>query len=235
MSLGILGGMSWSSTIEYYRLLNLGIHDARGKQYSADLVIASVDFQKIIDLQVKNHWNEAGKILGEKAQGLKQAGATTLLIASNTMHRVLNVVTDSCDLPVLNIFDAVAGSLKKNSIRKAGLLGTRYTMTDPFFVTEYKNRGVSIVAPERGDAKQINEIIFRELIHGTVTEQSRKQLLEISERLIAQGAEAVILGCTELSLLIDNSPGTMQLPFLDTTKLHVEMALKWLLDQPNCR
>lgn len=233
MTLGILGGMSWSSTLEYYRLLNQGIHAVRGKQHSADVMIASVDFQQIIDLQVKNHWNEAGALLSLKARGLQRSGAGALMIASNTMHRVLDHVTASSDLPILNIFDGVATALRDAGIQKAGLLGTRYTMSDPFFKTQYQTRDIAIITPETDDAKKINEIIFRELIHGTVMDRSRFQLNEMSMRLLDRGAEAIVLGCTELPLLTKNELQNPQLPFFDTTHIHVEMGLKWLLNQPN--
>lgn len=237
MTLGILGGMSWASTLEYYRLLNESIQATRGKQHSADLLVASVDFQKIIEFQVRNQWDEAGQFLRLRAESLEQSGAKALLIASNTMHRVVDHVTSGLSIPVLNIFDAVAASLQTRGIKRAGLLGTRYTMNDPFFREEYRKRGIVIVVPDSADAAAINGIIFRELIHGTTTETSRVAVKNIAERLTQKGADGIILGCTELPLLFStiekSSKSFSQAMFFDTTELHVAMALKWFADQPN--
>lgn len=228
MALGILGGMSWTSTASYYRLINHGFHAAKGKQHSADLLLSSVDFQTIIDLQVQNKWLEAGEILADRAKNLVGSGAEALLIASNTMHKVLNVVEKDCAVPILNIFDAVSDAIRAANITTVGLLGTRYTMNDPYFVQEYKKRGITVISPDSADAKLINEIIFRELIHGTITDKSRGDLVNIAERLQKRGCGGVVLGCTELALLEPKS----DVMFFDSTELHCNMAIRWLTSQP---
>ena len=226
-SLGIIGGMSWVSTAEYYRQLNRAVGTARGRQHSADLWLASVDFQEIVDAQVSGAWDQAGELLAEKARGLERAGAGAFLIASNTMHKVLAQVKNAVAIPPLDIFDATATAVLARGLVRVGLLGTRYTMSDGFFREEYRRRGVDVFVPEPDDAHSVNEIIFRELIHGIVTPESVTLYASVIGRLAAAGAEGVILGCTEINLLVPTAGGP--LPIFDTTALHVAAAAQWLL------
>jgi aspartate racemase len=226
-TLGIIGGMSWVSTQAYYRLVNEQVAAARGRQHSAELLVASVDFQPIVDAQARGDWARAGEILADRGRALERAGATVFLIASNTMHLVYDAVRTAVSIPGLDIFDATAGALRGSGMRRVGLLGTRYTMSHPFFVEAYARRGVEVLVPKADDAKLVNEIIFRELIHGRVEAASVARYRDVVARLGAAGAEAVVLGCTQISLLL--KPGDTELPLFDTTALHASMAAGWLL------
>lgn len=223
--LGLLGGMSWVSTEHYYRGLNEGVSAARGRQHSAELLLASVDFQPIVDLQVKGDWSATGAILAERARGLERGGAGAFLIASNTMHLVYEQVREAVSIPGLDIFDASAAAVTARGLREVGLLGTRYTMSHAFYRDQYEKRGVKIRVPQGEDARRVNEIIFRELIHGVVKESSRDFYRGVVERL---GGDGVILGCTEIGILLKDGD-IKGLPVIDTTKAHVAAGLSWLL------
>lgn len=221
--------MSWASTQDYYRLINQKIQAHRGRQNSAEILISSVNFQEIIDFQVKNQWGLAGNLLAAKAKNLEQAGASAFLIASNTMHKTLTDILKHVKMPVLNIFDGTSNSIREKNFKHVGLLGTRYTMNDPFFKAEYAKRGISTITPNMADATKINEIIFKELIHGIVKDESRVALRTISQRLVDEGAEGVILGCTELPLLVELKKESVH--YFDTTEIHADMAVKWLISR----
>ena len=229
VKLGILGGMSWVSTQDYYRVINEKIGQALGRQHSAELVIASVDFQQVVDAQVRGDWNHAGAILTEHAQALERAGARAFLVASNTMHRVIAQVEEAVNIPALNIFDATTAAILRSGKKRLGLLGTRYTMDHPFYRTEYERRGVNVIVPDAEDARKVNEIIFRELIHNVVRPESSQIYREIVERLVSRGVDGVILGCTEIGLLLKAEGSTVTL--FDTSTLHASMAADWLLRQ----
>ncbi|NBQ52285.1 MAG: amino acid racemase [Proteobacteria bacterium] len=237
-TLGIIGGLSWASTQQYYRLINEEINRVRGRQASAQLLIRSIDFQPVIDAQVRNDWNAAGAFLCEAARDLERGGAKAFLIASNTMHLVYNQVCDAVSIPGLNIFDATAGQITAKGLHKVGLLGTRYTMSLSFFREEYARRGIDVIVPEAKDAARVNAVIFKELIHNQVRPESQKLIWDVMARLRDAGADGVILGCTELELLItedsvnsNDDPG--KLPIFDTTVHHTKVAAEWLLS--GCR
>ena len=227
VKLGILGGMSWVSTLDYYRLINEKIGRALGRQHSAELLIASVDFQSIIDAQVRGDWIHAGAILAGHAQALERAGASAFLVASNTMHRVIAQVEEAVNIPSLNIFDATAAEIMRSGKKRLGLLGTRYTMDHPFYRSEYERRGIDVIVPDAEDARKVNEIIFRELIHNVVRSESSHIYREIVERLVSRGVDGVILGCTEIGLLLKAEASDVTL--FDTSALHASMAVDWLL------
>ncbi len=229
-TLGILGGMSWASTLHYYRAINAAVHAARGRQHSADLLVASVDFQPIIDAQAKDDWDRAAGILADKARGLERAGAGAFLIASNTMHRVLAPVCAAVGIPALDIFDAAAAAVRDAGLRRVGLLGTRYTMSHEFYRREYEVRGLEVLVPAAGDARRVNEIIFKELIHDRALPASAAFFRDVVGRLAAAGAEGVILGCTEIGMLLDpRNPQDAAVPLFDTTALHAALGAKWLM------
>ena len=233
-TLGIIGGLSWASTHQYYRLINEEINRARGRQSSAQLLIRSVDFQPVIDAQVRNDWNAAGDLLCDAARDLERGGAKAFLIASNTMHLVYEQVCRSVAIPGLNIFDATATKIKAKGLQKLGLLGTRYTMNLKFFREEYASRGIDVLVPKAKDASRINEIIFKELIHNQVKPASQETMREVIATLRQSGAEGVILGCTELELLLDDKSRTSNsdsgsLEIFDTTASHAHAAVDWLL------
>ena len=233
-TLGIIGGLSWASTQQYYRLINEEINRARGRQASAQLLIRSIDFQPVIDAQVRNDWNAAAALLCDAAEDLERGGAKAFMIASNTMHLVYDRVRDAVGIPGLNIFDAVATKIHEKNLRKVGLLGTRYTMNLSFFREEYDRRGVDVIVPQPQDAARINEVIFKELIHNQVKPESQEILRVVMEGLSDAGAEGVILGCTELELLLQGKTENARLhntdiPVFDSTAIHAQAAVQWLL------
>lgn len=230
--LGIIGGMSWSSTVEYYRLINQTVNKERGRQRSAEIIIASVDFQPIVDAQVKGDWASAGNRLAERAQDLAKAGASAFLIASNTMHKVYDQVRRSVTIEGLNIFDATAAAVHAARCSRVGLLGTRYTMSDHFYRDEYSARGITIVTPRPDDSVRVNDIIFKELIHNTIRPESADFFRGVTQRLADAGVQGVILGCTEISLLLQQE--AVDVPLFDTTALHAAEGAKWLLGRSTC-
>lgn len=228
-TLGVLGGMSWESTATYYKQLNEGVRDARGGLHSAPLIVHSVDFAAIAALQKAGEWAAAGDLLARAALGLQRAGAQALLLATNTMHKVAPAIEAAVDIPLLHIGDAVGQALRESGVNRAALLGTRFTMQEDF----YRNRlarqyGIRVLLPDADAMAEIDRIIFAELCRGEFLHASRDYYLAVLEHLRDDGAEAAILGCTEIGLLLEgvNSP----LPLIDSTEQHVAMGLKWLLN-----
>ncbi|XVU23573.1 aspartate/glutamate racemase family protein [Actinoplanes sp. CA-054009] len=222
--LGLLGGMSWESTDYYYQRLNRGVRERLGGLHSAHSVTYTVDFAEVERMQVAGAWDEAGKFLGECARKLERAGAEGLILCTNTMHRVVDDIQDAIDIPVLHIADGTARALTADGIQDVALLGTRYTMEQDFYRKRLETKGLNVVVPDQEDRDTVHRIIFDELCQGRVEDGSRRTYLHILEKL---EAEAVIFGCTEIGLLLnqDQSP----LPVYDTTLLHVEAALDWML------
>lgn len=226
--LGILGGMSWESTASYYRLLNQGVREQLGGLHSAPLLLHSVNFAEIAELQRRADWQAAGELLARAAQGLQQAGATALLLATNTMHKVAPAIEAAVDIPLLHIGDAVGQALQRQGLRRAALLGTRFTMQEDFYRQRLAERfGIEVITPDTAQMAEIDRVIFAELCQGQFLLPARDFYLDCLRTLQEQGAEAAILGCTEIGLLLDglNAP----LPLLDSTELHVAMGLEWML------
>lgn len=226
-TLGVLGGMSWESTAVYYRLFNQGVRARLGGQHSAKLLLASVDFAEIVARQHAGDWRGAGQQLAELAAGLQNAGADAILIATNTMHKVAEQVQAAIDVPLLHIGDVVADALLAAGVRCAGLLGTRYTMEQPFLIDHLRQRGLDILVPDADARADVHRIIFDELCQGEVRNVSRETYQRIIQQLAADGAQAVILGCTEICLLL--GPNDACLPLYDTAALHVDAGLNWAL------
>ncbi len=226
-TLGVLGGMSWESTAVYYRLFNQGVRARLGGQHSAKLLLASVDFAEIVARQHAGDWRGAGQQLAELAAGLQNAGADAILIATNTMHKVAEQVQAVIDVPLLHIGDVVADALLAAGVRCAGLLGTRYTMEQPFLIDHLRQRGLDILVPDADARADVHRIIFDELCQGEVRNVSRETYQRIIQQLAADGAQAVILGCTEICLLL--GPNDACLPLYDTAALHVDAGLNWAL------
>ncbi|MCE8042987.1 aspartate/glutamate racemase family protein [Halomonas desiderata] len=227
-TIGLLGGMSWESTVSYYRALNEGVKAALGGFHSAKLCLYSVDFAEIERLQHAGDWDATAEILSRAARSVEAAGADFLLIGTNTMHKVAPEIEASITIPLLHIADATAQRLAADGIRRVGLLGTRFTMEQDF----YKGRiaegfGIEVLVPDAAQRDLVHEVIYHELCLGQVKETSRQRYLEIIESLREQGAEAVILGCTEIALLVQQSHTTV--PLYDTTAIHAEEAVKWAL------
>ena len=231
-TLGIIGGMSWESTATYYRLLNEGVRTRLGGLHSAPLLLHSVDFAQIAAMQKAGEWNAAGALLGAAAQGLERAGATALLLATNTMHKVAAAIESAVTIPLLHIGDAVGAQLQAQGVRKAALLGTRFTMREPFYRERLAERfGLQLLVPSNAEMDEIDRVIFAELCRGEIRPEAKAFYLDCLARLQTAGAEAAILGCTEIGLLISAQDTT--LPLIDSTEAHVEMGLEWMLDGPH--
>jgi len=232
-TLAVLGGMSWESTLVYYRLLNQGVARRFGGLHSAPLLLHSVDFAGIEALQRAGDWAEAGRRLGAAAHRLKLAGAEGLLIATNTMHLVADQVREASGLPLLHIGDATGAALRAQGHATVGLLGTRFTMEQDFLRCHLQqHHGITTLTPEPAERDTVHRVIYEELCRGVVTDASRAAYLRIIERLAGRGCTAVALACTEIGLLLpEGTPAA--LPLFDTTALHAAAAVDWMLnDRP---
>lgn len=228
-TIGLLGGMSWESTAAYYRALNTGVNQALGGLHSAEIVLYSVDFAPIEQRLANGDWPILGEILVDAARRIQRAGADFLLIGTNTMHKVAPAIELAISIPLLHIADATAERLVQDGVKTVGLLGTAPTMEQHFYKGRLTDRfGLEVVVPEKEDRKTVNDVIFQELCHGTIRDASRERYQGIVERLSAAGAEAVILGCTEIGMLIGQADTTAKL--YDTTAIHVERAVAWALE-----
>lgn len=226
--LGLLGGMSWESTVEYYRLINRGVGSRLGGLHSAPLLIHSVDFAGIAARQQQGDWAGAGAQLADAARGLERAGAAALLLCTNTMHHVAPIIEGAVGVPLLHIVDPTGAALQAAGVRRAALLGTRYTMELPFWRDRLAARyGVELVVPGEEERAEVHRVIYEELCRGIVSDASRASYGRIIDGLRATGAEAVILGCTEITLLIGAADSP--LPVFDTTALHAHAAVELLV------
>ena len=226
-TVGLLGGMSWESTALYYKLINEGIRDARGGLASADILMRSLDFQSVVDLQRANRWDDAAGILANAARGLRTAGADCILICTNTMHLVAPQVKAACDVPMIHIIDETALALKAAQYRRPLLLATRYTMEHGFYAEQMRSQGLEVIIPDAADRAICHGVIFDELCQGLVTERSRQALIDMTARGKSMGADSVILGCTELGLSVN--PLVLPLPCFDSTHLHAAAAVAFAL------
>ena len=226
-TLGIIGGMSWESTQSYYRLINQGIKDELGNLHSADLLIHSVDFAPIGALQAQGAWNELGDIMVNSGKRLKAGGADGILIATNTMHKVAEQVQAATNLPLIHIADATADAIKQQGLTKIALLGTQFTMTEDFYKQRLIDAGLQVLIPDANARAEIHRIIYEELCQGQLLASSRQYYKQVIEDLAKQGAEGVILGCTEIGLLISQADSSI--PVFDTTAIHAAAAVEFLL------
>jgi len=226
-TIGLIGGMSWESTVTYYQILNKTVKQRLGGLHSAKILLYSVDFAQIEAFQAKGQWEESAEVLAQAAENLEKAGADFLVICTNTMHKVAPQVQRRVSVPLLHIAEATAEALKEAGISRVGLLGTRYTMTQDFYKAKLQERGIDVVIPEEAGVELVNRVIYEELCLGIVKEDSRRQFSAIIDSLKDQGAQGVILGCTEIGLLI--SQGDSSLPVFDTTYIHAEKAAMYAL------
>lgn len=226
-TIGILGGMSPESTVAYYRLITRTYMERFGDHGYPPVVIYSVSFQPYIDWPAAGAWDQVAAGLGEAAQRLESAGADFVVIATNTMHRVIDEVRAQVSLPVLSILDVVADAIEARRLARVGLLGTRFTMEQRFYHEALGRRGIGVITPPEEDRALVNHVIYNELVGGTIRAESRDAVTRVIARLAAQGAEGVILGCTELPLLVNEALAGM--PVLDTTRLHALAALEHAL------
>lgn len=223
-TIGLLGGMSWESTQSYYRMINEGVKHALGGLHSAKIVLYSVDFAEIEALQMRGDWRAAGDMLAHAAQSVEKAGADFLLICTNTMHKVAPAITSVISIPILHIADATADVLQADGISTVGLLGTRFTMEQSFYKDRLVAKGIKVVTPDQLQRNAVHRIIYEELCLGQIKDQSRQEYLAIISHLRGEGAQAVILGCTEISLLVGQSDTAT--PLYDTTAIHAQQAVK---------
>lgn len=230
-TLGIIGGMSYESTAWYYQLINKAINEQLGNSHSAKLMIASVDFEPIVQQQKSGDWQASGKVLAEQAQNLEKAGVNGILLATNTMHKVANDIKNAISVPFLHIVECMADELQANNINTIGLLGTEFTMQDGFYHTVLESRGIEVVTPDLSMQQQLHRIIFDELCHGKVLDESRTVFINAIKQLQSNDAQGVILGCTEIGLLInqDSHQTHSPLPTFDSTLVHVQKAVSWML------
>lgn len=228
--LGLIGGMSWESSAEYYRLINQGVRARLGGVRSARLVMWSFDFGEIEALQHAGRWDDAAGLLSDAARRLETAGAGLVLICTNTMHRMADTVQAALGVPLLHIADPTAERIAAAGLRRVGLLGTAFTMEQDFYKGRLTQRhGLEVLVPDAGDRALVHRVIYEELVQGRIDPASREAYRGVIARLVAQGAEAVILGCTEIMLLV--RPEDSAVPLFDTTALHAEAAVEWALQE----
>jgi aspartate racemase len=221
--IGMLGGMSWESSALYYRLANELVRERLGGLHSARCLLASVDFADIEELQAAGRWDEAGQLLAEVAKGLEAGGADLLLLCTNTMHKVADQVQAAIGIPLLHLADATAEAVRRAGLPTVGLLGTAFTMEQDFYRDRLAGHGLTVLVPPADDRAEVHRIIYDELCLGTVREESRQIYRDVIARLADAGAEGVILGCTEIELLV--SAADSRVPVFSTTRLHVEAAV----------
>jgi aspartate racemase len=226
-TLGLIGGMSWESTQLYYRAINQGVAERLGGLHSAQLVLWSVDFASIAKLQAESRWDEAGAAMADAARRVETAGAQTIVLCTNTMHKLAETIEAAVKIPLLHIADATATRLLRAKVTRVGLLGTRFTMEQDFYRNRLARHGISVVVPNEADRALVHRVIYDELCRGNVRDASREAYREVIGRLAAAGAEAVLLGCTEITMLVgrDDSP----LPLFDTTAIHAQAAVEFAL------
>ncbi len=227
-TLGLIGGMSWESTIPYYRQINQCVKQELGGLHSAKIVLVSVDFHEIEAMQRAGDWQAAGQVLAQAARGLHAAGAEAIVLCTNTMHKVASEIEAAAPIPLLHIADPCADAIKAQGLQCIGLLGTRFTMEQSFYKDRLVERhGLQVLTPDEADRATVHRIIYEELCLGQIKDESRLAYRAIIEKLVAQGAQAIILGCTEISLLIQ--PEHASVPLFDTTALHAHGAAMWAL------
>jgi aspartate racemase len=228
-TIGLIGGMSWESSLEYYRLINEYVRDKLGGLHSAKVVMVSFDFAEVAALQDEENWDATAGLLTGAARRLEQAGADVLLICTNTMHKVADRVQKNVTVPLLHIADATAKAIKTKGLRKVGLLGTKFTMEQSFYRERLTTKhGLEVIIPDENERRVVNHVIYDELCCGQVTPSSKETFCQIMQHLFANGAEGVILGCTEIDLLVNQQD--IQIPVFDTTVIHATAAARFALE-----
>ena len=221
-TIGLIGGMSWESTVTYYKIINETVKEKLGGLHSAKCILYSVDFQEIEECQANGNWEKSGEILGEAANNLEKAGVDFIVICTNTMHKVVNQIKEKISIPILHIAEMTAEKILEKGLKNIALLGTKYTMEQDFYKSKLIEKGINVIIPDKNDIEIINEVIYDELCLGTINSNSKKKFLEIVDKLRNKGAEGIILGCTEIGLLIKNED--TDVPLFDTAIIHAEQA-----------
>lgn len=226
-TIGLIGGMSWESTVAYYQAINLGVKERLGGLHSAKLVMISLDFAQIEAMQQKGDWLAAADVLIQAARRLEVSGADGFMICTNTMHKVADKIAAQVSIPLIHIADATGEVLKRKRIGKVGLLGTAFTMEHNFYKGRLAQHGLEVVIPNEEQRRVVHDVIYQELCRGEVRSESKQAYLEIVDDLVSDGAEAIILGCTEIGLLIQQADTVVQL--VDTTQIHAQAAVEFML------
>jgi len=227
-TIGLIGGMSWESSAEYYRIINQQVQKRLGGVHSAKCVMYSVDFAEIETLQHEDRWEEAADILRRAGESLASAGADFFVLCTNTMHQLLPAIEEDMDIPYLHIADATAEKIRERSLRTIGLLGTKFTMEGDFYRGRLESKfRLDVVIPDAEDREIVHNVIYEELVQGKIDADSKSKYLAIVDKLIDAGTEGIILGCTEIGLLIKD--GDRAVPFFDTTEIHAEAAVEYAL------
>ena len=221
-TIGLIGGMSWESTVTYYKIINEVIKEKLGGLHSAKCVLYSLDFQEIEECQANGNWEKSGEILGEAAYNLEKAGADFIVICTNTMHKVVDQIKEKISIPILHIAEMTAEKILEKGLENIALLGTKYTMEQDFYKSKLIEKGINVIIPDKNDVEIINKVIYDELCLGTINSDSKKKFLEIVDKLRSKEAEGIILGCTEIGLLIKNAD--TDVPLFDTAIIHAEQA-----------
>ncbi len=221
-TIGLIGGMSWESTVTYYKIINETVKEKLGGLHSAKCILYSVDFQEIEECQANGNWEKSGEILGEAANNLEKAGADFIVICTNTMHKVINQIKEKISIPILHIAEMTAEKILEKGLKNIALLGTKYTMEQDFYKSKLIEKEINVIIPDKNDIEIINKVIYDELCLGTINSNSKKKFLEIVDKLRSKGAEGIILGCTEIGLLIKNED--TDVPLFDTAVIHAEEA-----------
>lgn len=224
--IGLIGGMSWESSLEYYRLLNELVRQRSGGHHSAHCIMESVDFAEVERLQHKDDWHSLSRLMIQAARNLEKAGAECMVLCTNTMHRCYFDIVKNTDIPFLHIAQATGEKIEAHGLKKVLLLGTRFTMEGDFFKNYIlKQFNIEIVVPDSDDRETVHKTIYKELVHGNILDESRERFADIIDKAALKGAEGVILGCTEIPLLLESKD--VRIPVFDTTRLHVEFALEF--------
>ena len=221
-TIGLIGGMSWESTVTYYKIINETVKEKLGGLHSAKCILYSIDFQEIEECQANGNWEKSGEILGEAANNLEKAGADFIVICTNTMHKVVNQIKEKISIPILHIAEMTAEKILEKGLKNIALLGTKYTMEQDFYKSKLIEKEINVIIPDKNDIEIINKVIYDELCLGTINSNSKKKFLEIVDKLRNKGAEGIILGCTEIGLLIKNED--TDVPLFDTAIIHAEQA-----------
>jgi len=229
-TIGLLGGMSWESSIEYERIINTEVRRARGGVHSASLLLRSYDFGEIERLQAAGDWDGAGALLAADARHLQDAGAELIVLCTNTMHRCAAAIEAAIEVPFLHLADATAEAVTAAGLTDVALLGTRYTMEADFYRARLERHGLSVIVPDEPDLTLVHDVIYDELVQGVVSSVSQAAYLDVIERLVDRGARGVIAGCTEIELLV--GPDDVDVPYFPTTALHAQAAARWALAGP---
>ncbi|PTL90116.1 aspartate racemase [Halomonas litopenaei] len=226
-TIGLLGGMSWESTVSYYQVINRDVNRALGGHHSAKIALISLDFAEVEAFQHQGRWEDAAGLLADAAWRVQEAGADLIVLCTNTMHKVARDIEKAVDIPLLHIADATADALIADGVKRVGLLGTCFTMEQGFYKDRLEAYGIEVQVPEKAQRDQVHRIIYDELCHGEIEQSSRQVMLSIMEELKAGGAEAVILGCTEIALLV--AQADTEIPLYDTTAIHARRAVELAL------